>query len=230
MDGGFFIRRNYSKELTVCYPTLLFSSHHTRMKTRFLSLGATLLLLTACNTSVLDDSDKELPDRSSPFTGDEVEIDYDGSYISFTGKSNIVNHQCAFDEYEVTMDLDDTTPEDLTKAVISAEIEIASIRTEDEMLTGHLQKADFFDAENFPTVTFESTTIEKKEGDNYTVTGNLTIKGITKPIVLNATITNNYMTLTGNVPRKDFNVGNDSYGDKILELMVPMEAKLIFKK
>ena len=49
----------------------------------------------------------------------------------------------------------------------------------------HLRSADFFDAEQFPKVTFDSTSIEKKGEDDYKLTGNLTMHGVTKPVTLN---------------------------------------------
>jgi len=74
---------------------------------------------------------------------------------------------------------------DLTNAQIEAEINTASATTGQEQREAHLKSADFFDAENFPKATFKSTSIEKAstEGE-YKVKGDLTIKGITKPITL----------------------------------------------
>lgn len=60
-------------------------------------------------------------------------------------------------------------------------IDIASIDTRDEKRDGHLKSADFFDAEKFPTMTFRSTKVAKK-GDDVELTGELTIKDVTKTV------------------------------------------------
>ncbi len=73
----------------------------------------------------------------------------------------------------------------LTAATISFTADINSIHTGNEQRDGHLKSADFFDAEKFPKLSFASTSIESKGGDEYAVTGNLTIKDTTKPVTLN---------------------------------------------
>ncbi|MEO5574810.1 MAG: YceI family protein [Gaiellaceae bacterium] len=65
--------------------------------------------------------------------------------------------------------------------------DVSSVRVDDENLVGHLQTPDFFDAEQFPKLGFESSSIER-DGDRVTIAGDLTIKGTTKPIELTGTI------------------------------------------
>lgn len=79
----------------------------------------------------------------------------------------------------------DGEPEDLTKAKISFSANIDSITTGNEQRDGHLKSADFFDAANHPKLTFTSTAIEHKNGSDYKIIGDLTIRGTTKPITLN---------------------------------------------
>lgn len=74
--------------------------------------------------------------------------------------------------------------EDLTNAKVSFSADIDSIHTNNEQRDGHLKSPDFFDAAAHPKLTFESTSIEKK-GDDFKMNGNLTLKGITKPVTLN---------------------------------------------
>ena len=76
-------------------------------------------------------------------------------------------------------------PENLTQAKISFTANIDSITTGNEQRDGHLKSADFFDAANHPKLSFISTSIENKNGTDYKVTGDLTLRGITKPIILN---------------------------------------------
>ena len=65
---------------------------------------------------------------------------------------------------------------------VEAEAEAASINTRNEQRDGHLRSADFFDAENYPTLTFKSTRVEQVEGSEYKVTGDLSIHGVTRPV------------------------------------------------
>jgi polyisoprenoid-binding protein YceI len=110
---------------------------------------------------------------------------------------------------EVTAD-----KEDFTDAKISFSADIASITTGNEQRDGHLKSPDFFDAANYPQLTFESTKIEKKGTNEYSVTGDLTIRGTKRPIVLDAEYggvqTDFYgntvagFEMTGKLNRKDF--------------------------
>lgn len=71
---------------------------------------------------------------------------------------------------------------DVTKARVSVTIDIDSITTRVERRDTHLKSADFFDAENHPTMTFESTSITPAAGGKFNMSGNLTIRGTTKPV------------------------------------------------
>jgi polyisoprenoid-binding protein YceI len=73
---------------------------------------------------------------------------------------------------------------DYTKSTVEASIPAASVRTVDDKLDAHLKNADFFDVEKFPTLTFKSTNIQSTCGRNYAVTGDLTIHGVTKSVIL----------------------------------------------
>lgn len=74
--------------------------------------------------------------------------------------------------------------EDFSTAAVEATIQIASVNTDNERRDNHLRSADFLDAENYPVMTFTSTKFEKVNDKRYNVTGNLTIRGNTKPVVL----------------------------------------------
>ena len=108
----------------------------------------------------------------------------------------------------------EATQEDLTDAKISFQADINSITTGNEQRDGHLKSDDFFGAEKFPKLTFESTSFEKKSDNQYHLKGNLTIKGITKPVTLEVeyggTAEDMYgntkagFELIGKINRKDF--------------------------
>ncbi|WP_432714815.1 YceI family protein [Pedobacter sp.] len=84
--------------------------------------------------------------------------------------------------HEFTAELE-TEEEDFSNAKVSFEAQIASISTNNTDRDNHLKSADFFDAEKFPTLKFESATLTK-DGDDYNLNGDLTIKGVTKPVKL----------------------------------------------
>ena len=65
---------------------------------------------------------------------------------------------------------------------------IENLSTEEPQLTGHLYSADFFDAENHPAITFKSTAVEPVDVDKLRIAGDLTIRGVTRPVELDAEI------------------------------------------
>ena len=76
-----------------------------------------------------------------------------------------------------------TVAEDRLSSTVNASIDVASVYTGDDGRDGHLKSADFFDVENHPTMTFASTVV-KQDGGDFLLVGDLTIKGITKPVEL----------------------------------------------
>jgi polyisoprenoid-binding protein YceI len=75
----------------------------------------------------------------------------------------------------------------LTGDTLEGSAKVASVDVKDEQLNGHLQTPDFFDAQRFPEITFTATELTR-EGQTVSGTGELTIKGVTKPIELTGTI------------------------------------------
>ena len=84
-----------------------------------------------------------------------------------------------FDKFEGTI----VTAEDPFASSVNATIDVTSIDTNQEQRDAHIRSADFFDAENHPTMTFASTGI-KEDGGEYVLEGDLTIRGNTKPVKL----------------------------------------------
>ena len=85
-----------------------------------------------------------------------------------------------FQNIEGTLQLDES---DLTNSSVNVTIDTASLTTRDAKRDEHLRSADFFDVATYPNITFQSTRIEKK-GDDYLVHGDLTIRGVTRPVTL----------------------------------------------
>ncbi|MCU0433350.1 MAG: YceI family protein [Bacteroidia bacterium] len=88
-----------------------------------------------------------------------------------------------FGDYEIKMT---TNKADFSDAVLEVTLKSSSINTGNEQRDGHLKSADFFDAEKNPTITFKSTSFKKIKDNMYEVKGNLTMKGVTKEITLEA--------------------------------------------
>ena len=99
-------------------------------------------------------------------------------------------------------------------ASIEFSLDVDSIDTNNEMRDGHLKGEEFFDAAKFPSIKFESTSFVKESGDSYKLTGNLTMKDVTKPVTLDveyggqaADFYGNHKAgfeVTGKINRKEF--------------------------
>jgi polyisoprenoid-binding protein YceI len=74
---------------------------------------------------------------------------------------------------------------DFTDASINFTVDVNSISTDNEMRDKHLKSDDFFNAEKFPAMTFKSTGFKKLTANKYALSGNLTIRDVTKPVVFN---------------------------------------------
>jgi len=79
-----------------------------------------------------------------------------------------------------------SSKEDFSDAVFDFTAEVASVNTGNERRDNHLRSDDFFAAEKHPAITFKSTSVKKVSGNNYKITGNLTMRGVTKPVTLDA--------------------------------------------
>jgi polyisoprenoid-binding protein YceI len=86
-----------------------------------------------------------------------------------------------FTRWNGTIELDEANP---SASKVSARIEAASIDTREAQRDQHLRSADFFDAEKHPLITFDSTKVEKLDGDRYRITGALAIRGVTREVEL----------------------------------------------
>ncbi|MGW6566854.1 YceI family protein [Streptomyces sp. NPDC054975] len=131
---------------------------------------------TATTTSVATlPVDPELAALTGQYT-----IDPAHSAIGFTVRHAMVtNVRGTFAEHEGTLNLDGSDP---GASSASIDVKIASIDTGIGDRDGHLRSGDFFDAEQFPLMTFRSTEATQLGGDKYRVTGDLTIKDVTKPL------------------------------------------------
>lgn len=121
-----------------------------------------------------------------PIPGGDYRLDGSHSIIGFA----ILHNELAlvkgrFKDFTGTIHLDD---KDMTKSSVEFTAKVTSIDTGVEGRDKHLRSADFFEVEKFPEMTFKSTKVETK-GKSYILHGDLTIKGITKPVTLPFTLT-----------------------------------------
>jgi polyisoprenoid-binding protein YceI len=111
-------------------------------------------------------------------------IDTAHSEIGFKVKHLVISTVSGkFTAFEGRIEADN---DDFSNAKISFTADISGIHTGNEQRDGHLKSADFFDAANHPKLSFVSTSVEHRDGsDDYKITGNLTLRGTTKSIILN---------------------------------------------
>ena len=159
---------------------------------------------------------KLTPSGSVGFTGAKVTKSHDGSFGSWTG----------------ALYLDGETLSGLT-----VEAQVASLKTDSEKLDNHLKSADFFEVDRWPTARFESTAItqgapadSKLQGANATVTGNLTIRDVTKSVSFPAVIEVGAAEVKASteffIDRKDFGVVYPGKPDDLIKDEVVLRVSL----
>lgn len=142
-------------------------------------------------------------------------IDPAHSEITFKVKHlMITNVTGSFTQFDATMESDAA---DFSDAKISFEADVNSVTTNNEQRDTHLKSDDFFAAEKFPKLSFVSTSISKKTDDKYKLTGDLTIRDVTKTIDLDVeyggTMTDPWgqvkagFDVNGKINRKEFGLG-----------------------
>jgi len=119
-------------------------------------------------------------------TASKWNLDKSHSGVTFSVRHMMItNVRGSFNSFDADVSADSANLADLEATLT---IDVGSIDTKDEGRDGHLKSADFFNAEQFPQISFKKTALVSKGGDDYALTGDLTIAGTTKPITLNAEI------------------------------------------
>ncbi len=106
-----------------------------------------------------------------------TEIGFKVKHMMFTNVSG------RFDQFNGTVE---TEGDDFANANISFQADTASINTGNADRDAHLKSADFFDAEQFPNLAFKATEFNKVDDNNFKLSGDLTVHGVTKPVTLDA--------------------------------------------
>jgi polyisoprenoid-binding protein YceI len=117
----------------------------------------------------------------------DYDVDAAHSRFGFAAKHAMVTTvRGAFKEFTAEIHVDEADP---TKSTAKVEIQTASIDTGNQMRDDHVRNSDFLEVENYPTITFASTKVEKIDDENFKVTGDLTVKDVTKPVSINLELT-----------------------------------------
>jgi polyisoprenoid-binding protein YceI len=112
-------------------------------------------------------------------------VDPSHSQVGFAVKHLVIsNVRGEFGAYQGKVVLDEA---DVTKSSVEATIDVNSLNTKVADRDAHLKSADFFDVAKYPSITFKSTKVAKAGPDRLQVTGDLTLHGVTKPVVLDVT-------------------------------------------
>ncbi len=185
-----------------------------------------LVLLTACDPA--SDKSKATTSTAVPTTspaatsGEKYSITPANSKIEFVGSKVTGSHNGSFQKFTGEVNYAGA-PE---KSRVSITIETNSVTTDTPDLTKHLQTPDFFDVAKFPQATFVSTEIKAggEKGASHTVTGNLTLHGVTKSISFPATISAAPDAITVessfSINRKDFGINFAGATDNLIRDLV----------
>ena len=211
------------------------------MKTRFLYAASLLLLVAACKDPAKDSTKATTTEAittttqasATPGATATYAFDQTNSKVEWTGSKVTGKHDGSFETFKGTVKLVDGSPE---KSSVNVEIDTATIRTEPAMLLNHLKSDDFFAVDKFPKATFTSTEVKKggEKGATHTVTGNLTLHGVTKGISFPATI-----KVEGDkvdvgadfaINRKDFGLNYPGKKDDLIRDDVVIRLKIDAKK
>lgn len=165
-------------------------------------------------------------------TGDEATaavyaVDKEQSVLTFTGSKVTANHSGGWTEYTGTIAVPGGN---FTAAKIRVDIDMNSTYSDDADLTEKLKSDWFFDVANHPAAAFESTGIAKTDG-GYDISGNLTLRGVTKNLTFPATVTMENDTLTAEAEfsfdRKLFGVAYDGLADDVIRDNVLMALYIV---
>lgn len=150
-------------------------------------------------------------------------IDSVHSSAGFSLRHLVSKFSSSFTKVSGTVEYDAAKPE---ASKVEATVEIASIATANEKRDNHIKSPDFFDAAKFPAATFKSTSWKKTGDDTFDVTGDLTIKDVTKPVTFKTTLVGSGpgmggATLTGweataTIKKSDFGLAGPAMLGKVL--------------
>ncbi len=144
--------------------------------------------------------------------------------IGFTVRHLMSKVRGKFETFEGSL----TTAEDITDSSVTVSVDLSSINTGTADRDAHLRSSDFFEVDNYPSMTFRSTGVSRKSDDEFVVTGDLSIKDVTKPFELAVEFlgeggdpwggTRVGIEAKGEISRKEFGIDYNipAQGDKVM--------------
>jgi polyisoprenoid-binding protein YceI len=196
-------------------------------------LAVTAVLITGCKdpgaevtaAKVEAPTGEQAAAAPSDATAASLPINPSNSKIEFVGAKVTASHPGGFTDFAGEVALGDP----IERSRIDVTIQTASLYADKEKLTKHLKSPDFFDVAKFPTATFRSTEI-KKESTGHTITGDLTLHGVTKRISFPATIEATDSQVSANaefsINRKDFAIDYPGMQDDLIRDLVVIKLAL----
>jgi polyisoprenoid-binding protein YceI len=167
----------------------------------------------------------------APAKGENLAITSENSKVLFTGSKVSGKHDGGFNKFAGTIDLVNSKPEESS---VKVDIETSSVFTDADGLTKHLQTGDFFEVEKFPKASFASTKIvpdTAKGANDYTVTGDLELRGVRKSVTFPAAITVTPTDVSVNaefsINRKDFGIVYAGKADDLIrdDVVIKLDLK-----
>ncbi len=163
--------------------------------------------------------------------GEALELTPENSKVLFIGSKVTGKHDGGFNKFTGTINLVNGKPEE---SKVSVEIDAASVFTDADGLTTHLQESDFFEVSKYPKASFRSTNIvpdAAKRADSYTVTGDLELRGQKKAVTFPATIKVSTADVAVNadfsINRRDFGIVYAGKADDLIrdDVVIKLDLK-----
>lgn len=205
---------------------------------RLVVLPALIFILTlgGCETEIDDKPAAAVGEarEAQPSEAEVVTVDVleDQSRIDWVGAKVTLQHDGGFEEFDGSLSFEGDTPRQVTFT-----IDMGSVWSDTDKLTGHLKTPDFFDVENYPTARFESTSIVEKQGEsgsNYEITGNLDMRGQTRSVTFPATVDMSgetiHATAQFTINRHDWGVSYKGAPDNLIHDDVLIKLDLAFPR
>lgn len=212
------------------------------MKRVVLATAIGFLVYTGVSSFRNNDSDRITENSEVAALQETVKwkVDKGHSNVKFTVTHMVVSEvEGAFKNFEGTVE---HSKPDFSDAKVNFTVDVASVDTDNERRDNHLKSDDFFNAEKYPQMKFESTSFEPAGGKNYKLKGNLTIRDVTRPVVFDVTyggmLTNANRTKSGfkaktTINRFDYNLKWDratEAGSLVVDKEVGIQVNLELDK
>jgi polyisoprenoid-binding protein YceI len=149
-------------------------------------------------------------------------FDASHSQLNFVAEALLITAHGFFEKFEADIQVD---PENLENSTLTFTIDTASVNTRNERRDNHLRSGDFFDAANHPQIKFVSTKIAKVDANNLLITGDLTIRGTTKPVQVPTRVV--FLREADGRFKGEFKINRKDFGINYDSRMNPIENEVL---